>query len=396
MKIFSSALVGVLAVSLLPAFAQQPAVQIGRIHGHVTNYTGQPQPVGMIGLSTDAGVTSAYTFPVDSKGDYAGEAPAGRYLLIYRMPDTPPSLFIDSISNIVIDAGKDLRQDDDMSRQAFIDELPDEQKKELEELKKQNASAQSQETLVKTINTDLSVASQALKESDAARTAAIKDLGRTADPADIDAKAAAIKNAKCAEVESLMLKDLQAIKESGLSADESALWENFGRARTGLKKYDEAEKSFQHVLEIQTSSRSPKVEVRAFANAGLGEIYARTDKAPEAAKAFDLAAQLDPAHAAMYFRNEALFFMQAGNAEGQIVAAEKAIKADPHDALPYFIKANGLVKKSGVDLTAKHFDLPPGCATAYERYLSLAPSGPYAAEAQAMLRRSEKGTKAAK
>src|SRR5579862_666899 len=202
MKIFSSALVGVLAVSLLPAFAQQPAVQIGRIHGHVTNYTGQPQPVGMIGLSTDAGVTSAYTFPVDSKGDYAGEAPAGRYLLIYRMPDTPPSLFIDSISNIVIDAGKDSRQDDDMSRQAFIDELPDEQKKELEELKKQNASAQSQETLVKTINTDLSVASQALKESDAARTAAIKDLGKTADPADIDAKAAAIKNAKCAEVES--------------------------------------------------------------------------------------------------------------------------------------------------------------------------------------------------
>jgi Tfp pilus assembly protein PilF len=98
----------------------------------------------------------------------------------------------------------------------------------------------------------------------------------------------------------------------------------------------------------------------------------------------------------MYFRNEALFFMQAGDAEAQIVSAEKAIKADPKDALPYFIKANGLVKKSGVDLTARHFDLPAGCAAAYERYLSLAPSGPYAAEAQAMLRRSEKGMKAAK
>ena len=40
-----------------------------------------------------------------------------------------------------------------MSRQEFIDELPDEQKKELAELKKQNAAAQTQEQIIKTINT---------------------------------------------------------------------------------------------------------------------------------------------------------------------------------------------------------------------------------------------------
>ena len=50
-------------------------------------------------------------------------------------------------------------------------------------------------------------------------------------------KPAAIKSAKCAEAESLMLKDLQSIKESGLSADETTLWENLGRAQAGLKKY---------------------------------------------------------------------------------------------------------------------------------------------------------------
>ena len=396
MKIFSSALIGVLAVSLLPVLAQQPAAQMGKIHGHVTNYTGQPQTAGMIGLSTDAGVTSAYTFPVDAKGDYAGEAAAGRYLLIYRMPDTPPSLFIDSIGNVVIDAGNDLRQDDDMSRQAFIDELPDEQKKELEDLKKQNAAAQGQEALVKTINADLTVASQELKESDAARTAAIKELGKAADPAEIDAKAAAIKSTKCAEVESLMLRDLQAIRESGLSADESTLWENLGRAQVGLKKYDEAEKSYKRILEIQTASGKPNPTAQAFASAGLGEIYARTGKPSDAAKAFDLAVQLDPSHAALFLKNEALAFLQTGDAEAQVAAADKAIKADPRDALAYYVKAIGLLKKSGVDLAAKHYDLPPGCAEAYQKYLSLAPGGPYAAEAQSMLRRSEKGAKAAK
>ena len=225
---------------------------------------------------------------------------------------------------------------------------------------------------------------------------AIKELGKAADSAEIDAKAAAIKSAKCAAVESLMLKDLQSIKESGLSADESTLWENLGRAQVGLKKYDEAEKSYKRILEIQTASGKPNTAAQAFANAGLGEVYARTGKTSEAAKAFDLAVQLDPSHAALFLKNEALAFLQTGDAEAQVAAADKAIKADPRDALAYYIKANGLLKKSGVDLAAKHYDLPPGCAEAYQKYLSLAPGGPYAAEAQGVLHRAEKGAKAAK
>ena len=396
MKIFSSASLGVLAVSLLPALAQQPTAQMGRIHGHVINYTGQPQPTGLICLSTDNGITVAYTFPVDSHGNYVGEAPAATYTLVYRMPDTPPSLWIDALNNITITVGKDLEQNDDMSRQSFIDELPDEQKKELEEFKKQNAASGNQEQLIKAINTDLNVVAEDLKDADGARSAAVKALGKSADPSEIDAKSAAIKSSKYAEAEALTLKDLQTIRESGLNADETTLWENLGRAQIGLKKYEEAEKSFKHLLEIQAPSGSPEPDTLAFANAGLGEIYARTGKAPEAAKAFDLAVQFDAAHAGMYLRNEALIFMQAGNAEAQVAAAEKAIKSDPRDAVPYFIKADGLLKKSGVDLAARHFDLPAGCAAAYERYLSLAPNGPYVAEAQAMLHRATKGTTAAK
>ena len=396
MKLVSLLFNGALALSLLPALAQQPAAQTGRIHGHVINYTGQPQPIGLICLSTDNGVTVAYTFPVDAHGNYAGEAPAATYTLVYRMPDTPPSLWINAVNNITITAGKDLEQNDDMSRQAFIDELPDEQKKELEDLKKQIAASSNRDQLIKTINTDLAVVAQDLKDADLARSTAVRDPGKTADPAEIDAGTDAIKNTKCAEAESLTLKDMQTIKDSGLSADETMLWENLGRAQAGLKKYDEAERSFKHVLEIQASSGTPRPEVQAFANSGLGEVYARTRKAPEAVKAFDVAAQLDATHDGLYFRNESLIFMQAGDAEAQIAAAEKAIISDPRDALPYFIKANGLAKKSGVDLAAKHFDLPASCVQAYQKYLSLAPNGPYASEAQAMIRRTEKGTKAAK
>jgi len=189
---------------------------------------------------------------------------------------------------------------------------------------------------------------------------------------------------------------LKAIKESGLNPDETILWENLGRAQIGLKKYDAAEKSYKHLLEVQASGGNPKPAVQAFANAGLGEIYARTGKAQEAVKAYDRAIQLDAAHAGQFLKNEALVFLQTGDADAQVTAAEKAIKAEPKDPTPYYVKANGLLKSSGVDATSKHIELPPGCAEAYHKYLTLAPAGPYAAEAQSMLQRAEKRTKTVK
>ena len=396
MKILGALLNGLLIISLVPALAQQPASQTGKIHGHVTNYTGHPQPAGIICLSTDGGVTVAYTFPVKADGNFAGEVAAGTYTLLYRMPDTPPSLWIDAIHNVEITADRDLEQNDDMSRPEFIADLPDEQKKQLEEMKKQSATVHNQDEVIKTINAELSSATQDLKEADNARGTAQRELGRRASPAEIDAKAASIKVSKCADAESLTQKALQSFKDSGLTGDETALWQNLGRAQLGLQKYNGAEQSFKRVLEIQASSPSPQATVQALANAGLGEAYARSSMSADASKAYDLAVQFDPAHAVMFLRNEAAIFQQTGDAEAQVAAAEKAIKADPKDPVAYYLKGNGLFKKAGIDPANKHYDLPAGCAEAYQKYLTLAPAGPYASEAQSVLRRAAKATSAAK
>lgn len=90
------------------------------------------------------------------------------------MSDTPPSLWIDRIMDVVLKAGQDLEQNDDMSRAEFINDLPDEQKKQLEEMKKQGATTRNQDTLVNTINADLGLAVQDLKESDNARSMALR------------------------------------------------------------------------------------------------------------------------------------------------------------------------------------------------------------------------------
>ena len=393
MKISGLLLKGLLALSLAVAIPLCSPAQSARIHGHVTSYTGVAQNAGIVCLSTD-GLSPAFSFPVDANGNYKGEAPAGKYALIFRMSDTPAGEWIDIIHNVELTPGADLEQNDDMSRQEFIDELPDETKKQLEDLKKQHTSAPNQDSLARTMDSDLQQVFQEFKEADNARNIALRELGKAASPAAVDAKSETIRAPRYTRIESLMQKDLKALRDSGLAGDETPLLENLGRAQIGLKKYGDAEHAFKRILELQAASAVPKPSVQANAHAHLGEIDIRAGKTAEAQTSFDTAVQFDPAHAALFFRTEALLFLEEGKPEAQIAAAGKAIANDPENPLGYYIKANGMFKNAGIDPASKHYDLPDGCAEAYQKYLTLAPNGPYAAEAQSVLRRAEKATKA--
>ena len=70
------------------------------------------------------------------------------------------------------------------------------------------------------------------------------------------------------------------------------------------------------------------------AHAGLGEIYARQGKVPEANAEYGEAAKADPTKAAMYLRNQAVIFFQANNAQAQIAAAKGGHHTVPDDVLP--------------------------------------------------------------
>ena len=51
----------------------------------------------------------------------------------------------------------------------------------------------------------------------------------------------------------------------------------------------------------------------------------------------------------------------------------------------YYFKGQALVAKATVDPKTQKMILPPGCAEAYQKYLSLDPKGPYSADAKAIL-----------
>jgi len=379
MKRTISLWVGLLAFALLPALAQAPAGSTGKIHGHVTNPTGASQTVGSVSLSSDGGHTSKYTFQVTSTGDYSGEAPAGTYTVIFRQPDTPPDKMVDSIDNVKVIFGQDVVQDIDMSRKEFVDKLSPDQKRQLEELKKHNSEAMKANEVIKSLNADLKTVDQDIKDADSAHTAAVQALGATASKADLDAKEAEIKTAKYTDVETLMLKDTAA------KPDASVLWAQLGQAQIGLKKYDEAEVTYKKTLELEATAKKPNLPVQGLANSGLGEIYARAGKVPEANTFYDAAAKANPTQAAFYLTNEAKIFYQVNNADAQVAAADEAIKADPTQPILYYLKGNGLVQKTTQDPKTQKLVAPPGCLEAYQKYLELAPTGQYATDVKGIL-----------
>jgi tetratricopeptide (TPR) repeat protein len=376
---------GLLAFALLPAFAQTPAPTVpsgptGKIHGSITGPEGAPRTSGSVSLSTDGGHTNKFTFPVSSNGDYEGQVTPGTYMAIFRATDTPPDKMVDSFENVKIVAGEDVLQNFDMSRKEFIDKnLTVEQKKQLEEVKKHNAEALKANEVIKNLVADLAKGAQDFKDAEKAHATAIQALGATASKADIEAKETEIKTAKYTDVETLMLKDTQA------KTDASALWAQLGQAEVGLKKYDEAEAAYKKAVEVEAASKKPNAQNQGAAQAGLGEIYARTGKIPEATAAYDEAAKINPAMAGFYLRNEAVIFYQTGNADAQVAAADEAIKADPTQPLLYYLKGQGLVQKATVDAKTGRYILPPGCAEAYQTYLQLAPTGQFAADAAGIL-----------
>ncbi len=399
MKRTISLFAGMLAVALIPALAQQPAaapataaVDTGKVHGHITNPTGAPQNGGtvefrqVIHAASGPGLkpieAGQGTFNVDANGDYSGQVPAGNYTVIYRSPEMPADKQADQLENVTVVAGKDNAADLDMSRAEYIEKLPEDQKKQLQELRSKNAEAMKANEVIKNLNADLKVVGQDLKDADTAHVAAAQQLGASAAKADVEAKTTEIKTAKYTDVETLMTKDAQ------MRPTEPVLWAYLGQAQAGLKKYDDAETSYKKAIELDAAAKKPNPAIEGMANSGLGEVYARQGKVPEANAAYDAAVKANPSSAETYLRNQAVIFFQTGNADAQVAAADIAIKNDPNDALVYYLKGQGLVSKATVDPKTQRIVLPDGCAAAYQKYLDLAPTGPYAGEVQAILQQA--------
>lgn len=384
-----------IAFALVPALAQdkpaqqQPAVAMGKVHGHVTNPTGAPQTGGAVtflqvlraasGPGLAPTTADKGTFKLDEQGNYTGEVPAGVYTVVYRSEGMSSDKQADRQDSVTVVPNGDTAVDFDMSRPDYIAKLPPEEQKKLEEIRQKNAVALKANAIIKGLNEDLKKVTADVHEADAAMTTAEQQLGASAAKAAVEAKANEIKTEKYTDIESLMSKDTAA------KPDASILWAQLGLAQNGLKKYDDALVSYKKALDADLASKKPNPSIQGMANAGMGEAYARQGKVAEANAAYDAAVKANPPDGAFYLRNEAVIFFQQGNQDAQVAAADEAIKLDPNNALLYYLKGQGLVSKATIDPKTNRIVLPQECMDAYQKYLELSPDGPYANDVKGIL-----------
>jgi tetratricopeptide (TPR) repeat protein len=341
-----------LAAFLAAALSLTAQSPTGKIHGHVTDPTGVAlsgtvalYPGGMASASADP----KYTLTVDANGDFKGDVAPGDYTIVFRKPDTPKEKVVDQINDVKVIAGADIEQNVDMSRPAYLNTLTAEQRKAVEETRNKNAEILKENGTIKNLNADL-------------------------------AKARADRTSKnFAEAAALMQKDV------ALKPTEGLLWVELGESQLGLKQYSDAETSLQKGIQLDQASKKPNADVQGADGNALGEAYGSEGKIPEAQAAYDAAAKVNPAGAAMYYSNEAIVMDRNNQLDATVAAADKAIAADPTKPLPYYLKGKALINKATIDTKTQKIIAPPGTAEAYQKYLDLAPTGPFASDAKQVL-----------
>lgn len=350
----------------LNAGAQEGAAGSGKIHGTVNDPSGAPVTAGTVSAYA-GGMTSptqdpTFTCNVDSTGTFkCDNAKAGTYSLIFRAPDTPKDKVVDQLDNVKVTAGQDTEANFDMSRQAYLEKLSPEQRKAIEEARTKNAQILKENATIKNLNADLGKA---------------RDFDKNKDYKDAVA---------------LMQKD------ATIKPDAAVLWIELGLAQAGDgeatkndQEMNDAATNLQKGITMDAAAKKPDANLEGAANDRLGEVLATEGKIPEAEAAYDAAAKANPTQAGMYYANEAIMMDRMQNtvpaAADQVVpAADKAIAANPNNPIPYFLKGRALVAKSTIDPKTQKMVPPAGCVDALQKYLQLAPTGPFSPDVKAML-----------
>jgi tetratricopeptide (TPR) repeat protein len=157
-----------------------------------------------------------------------------------------------------------------------------------------------------------------------------------------------------------------------------------------LKRLQQAVADYQKAIDIKqknmetAAKKNPddNKQLAAYYN-NLGEAAGKSGKIDDAVKAYTQAAQVNPEGAAGYYYNAGAVFTNAGKVDDAIAAFDKSIAADPNRADAYYQKGVNLIGKA--TLQGDKMVAPPGTAEAFQKYLELQPTGPYADVSKQML-----------
>jgi tetratricopeptide (TPR) repeat protein len=361
------------ATAVVAMGAAAPAIaQNATVHGKVINPAGQPVTDGKVKFTKDISKpvkerTYVDTTPTDAQGNYkATDVAPGDYMVIVEEQGKDVDF---TGQPVTIKAGDDKTVDFDMTRPEYVNAMTPEQKKALEEYKKNASAAIDANKKIANLNTTLATVRTDLKAAQPTAGDVSKDVGdmKAAVEAKPDESILWISYGNTLEAQGDHFAKADKEAHKPVSGDDEA-----------MKNYNDAIDAYKKGADLNAASKKPVPADQAAAWNGAGNTLAKEGKPADAAAAFENAVKAEPTSAGMFYGNEAAVLFNAGQTDAAAAAADKAIAADPTRPDPYFIKGQALIAKSSFDAKTQKIVPPPGCVDAYQKYLQLAPDGSHA------------------
>ena len=349
--------VAVAALCVPPVFAQAT----GSVKGVCKDAQGTPiAGANLEWLNTDNG--RKYNLKTNKKGEYfsLGIEPGK-----YKVTLTQDGKQLDQVAGFPVGMDESTLDFDLKKSQAEVAQQKGISPEQLKAMQEQQAKAAKETNTVKALNEKLAVANQAIQGGDYDTAISTLNEATQTDPT----------------------RDL--------------LWARLGDANLGsgpkqtdtaekAKRYGSAVTDYQKAIELKKKNMEagakpddPKVLAAYYNN--LGQADARTGQLDESVKAYDLAAQQNPAGAAQYYYNQGAVLTNSGKVDEANTAFDKAIAADPTKAEAYYQKGVNLINKATTDPKTGKVIPAAGTEEALNKYLELQPTGQFADGAKSML-----------
>ena len=357
-------LVLVAGLGASPAFAQDT----GTVKGVCKDVDGKPIAGAVVEwLNNDTG--RKYDLKTNNKGEYfsLGIAP-GHYKVTLTGPDNKE---IFHFNGVTVSSAENTLDFDMKKEQAAAAQGAGLTPEQLKQQQEQQAKVAKENTTIKSLNEKLA----------AAKTAA--------DAGDFDTAIAQMTQATQMDPSRDLLWAKLGDYELSSAAKQTDSAEKTKRYEAAVTNYDKAVDIKQKALDATPQKPPDAAKVMASYYNNLGKAEAQLGKTDEAVKAYNQAAQLDPAGAGMYYFNLGAILTNANTKSDPAMrkaaadAFDKAIAADPNRADAYYWKGTNLI--GAATLQGDKMVAPPGTAEAFQKYLELQPTGPHAEEAKAML-----------
>jgi len=351
----SYALAATLVLGLACWMVPRAAAQEGTISGTVLDLDGKPWPDCPLSLESDQGVKTAGK--TDSAGKYniSGLKP-GTYKILVPLPlQKDPYL----AAQVKLAAGQTVPAD--LNFQELVAKKNPEY---MAQVKKQQEDKTKFSGMKKHFDAGVVFLNQE-------RDAKAELSKATPDQRD------ALK-AKVADLSNQAVTEFQEAQKAAPEKDpnQHLFWARMGEAYDLAGRNEEAINAYKQAI-------AAKPDNAGYYN-NLGNVLARSGKIDEAKAAYEKSAELDPANAALAWRNFGISLYQAGKMQDAVEPLQKATQADPKNAQAWYLLGACLVATADYKQVGDKMEvtLKPGTVEAYQKAVELDPNGPYGAQAK--------------